>query len=124
MNNIHIPFLNEYQLINLVLQVHTLSAAIKGNIYITDQELPFWAMFNDLIILTDVEQAQELKQVSLNEKYQGDAACILISRLFNEFLPHYYSVYQNIYFQQSDEVIVPLLDTPFNADEQANKETN
>lgn len=128
--------LTAQQLLELCLKAHVLGSEPNEAVMITEQELPLWKIFGDIVVITDITKDMAIKgnqvshynyQITVNSKYQGDAGVMLISCLYNEFLPlyyldHHYNYVKNFNKIEEDVIEVPLLEQPFNANEHSNKE--
>lgn len=133
--NMNIGQLTAHELLELCLKAHVLGSEPNEAVMITEQELPLWKTFGDVVVITDITKDMVIKgiqithynyQIAVNDKYQGDAGAMLISCLYNEFLPLYYLDHHYLYVKnfkknEEDVIEVPLIEQPFNADEQSNK---
>lgn len=127
--NLNISKLETRQLFELILKVQLLMSVPNEPLLITPDELPIWQTLGDVVVITDNNFARPYiytHKVILNTHIKL-AAEELIFRVFNEFLPFYYLDHINQYKAIVDakygveEVSVPLLKNPFNADEQPTK---
>lgn len=118
--NMNINKLTATELMGFCLKVYMVANNVP--VLITEEELPLWKTFSDLIVIVEIAKDQSCKyQVSLNTKHQEDTSILLINCLYNEFLPLYYLDHHHLYasFKRNndyDEIEVPLLEQPFNSD--------
>ncbi|UYZ83112.1 hypothetical protein MTZ49_10925 [Entomomonas sp. E2T0] len=127
--NLNIPKLETRQLFELILKVQYLVSVPTEHLLITSEELPIWRTLGDVVIITDINVSRPFiytHKVFINTQHKL-AAEELIFRIFNEFLPFYYLDRINQYKAIVDakygieEITVPLLKKPFNANEQPTK---